>query len=113
MENTKSMAIVARDKAVIAPCQRLAYYPLVIESAEGAVLKDVDGKEYIDFLSSASSLNMGSTNPVVTKVIKEQLDRFSQYAVAYTYNERTVEYAGLSGRCKGQDRFRELRLGWK
>ena len=43
MENTKSMAIVARDKAVIAPCQRLAYYPLVIESAEGAVLKDVDG----------------------------------------------------------------------
>ncbi len=93
MENTKSMSIVARDKAVIAPCQRLAYYPLVIESAEGAVLKDVDGKEYIDFLSSASSLNMGSTNPVVTKVIKEQLNRFSQYAVAYTYNERTVEYA--------------------
>ncbi len=90
MENTKSMAIVARDKAVIAPCQRLAYYPLVIESAEGSVLKDVDGKEYIDFLSSASSLNMGSTNPVVTKVIKEQLERFSQYAVAYTYNERSI-----------------------
>ena len=87
MENTKSMAIVARDKAVIAPCQRLAYYPLVIESAEGAVLKDVDGKEYIDFLSSASSLNMGSNNPVVTDAIKayansseKDLNRLSEYA---------------------------------
>ncbi len=92
-ETTKSEAVVARDKAVIAPCQRLAYYPLVIESASGAVLKDIEGKEYIDFLSSASSLNLGSTHPVVTRAIKEQLDRFSQYAVAYTYNERTVEYA--------------------
>ena len=47
----------------------------------------------IDFLSSASSLNMGSNNPVVTDAIKAQLDRFSQFAIAYTYNERTVEYA--------------------
>ncbi|MBQ7437561.1 MAG: aminotransferase class III-fold pyridoxal phosphate-dependent enzyme [Oscillospiraceae bacterium] len=93
MDNTRSSAIVARDKAVIAPCSRLAYYPLVIESAHGAILKDVDGKEYIDFLSSASSLNMGSSNPVVTEAIKAQLDRFSQFAIAYTYNERTVEYA--------------------
>ena len=93
MDNTRSSAIVARDKAVIAPCSRLAYYPLVIESAHCAILKDVDGKEYIDFLSSASSLNMGSSNPVVTEAIKAQLDRFSQFAIAYTYNERTVEYA--------------------
>ena len=34
MDNTRSSAIVARDKAVIAPCSRLAYYPLVIESAQ-------------------------------------------------------------------------------
>ncbi|MBQ2158959.1 MAG: aminotransferase class III-fold pyridoxal phosphate-dependent enzyme, partial [Oscillospiraceae bacterium] len=32
-------------------------------------------------------------NPVVTDAIKAQLDRFSQFAIAYTYNERTVEYA--------------------
>ena len=93
MENTKSLAVVARDKAVIAPCSRLAYFPLVIEKASGATITDVDGNEYIDFLSSASSLNMGSNNPVVTDAIKAQLDRFSQFAIAYTYNERTVEYA--------------------
>ena len=93
MENTKSLSVVARDKAVIAPCSRLAYFPLVIEKASGATITDVDGNDYIDFLSSASSLNMGSNNPVVTDAIKAQLDRFSQFAIAYTYNERTVEYA--------------------
>ena len=93
MDTRKSTAIVERDKAVIAPCSRLAYFPLVIEKASGAVITDVDGNEYIDFLSSASSLNMGSNNPVVTDAIKAQLDRFSQFAIAYTYNERTVEYA--------------------
>ena len=93
MENTKSLSVVARDKAVIAPCSRLAYFPLVIEKASGATITDVDGNEYIDFLSSASSLNMGSNNPVVTDAIKAQLDLFSQFAIAYTYNERTVEYA--------------------
>ena len=93
MDTRKSTALVARDKAVIAPCSRLAYFPLVIEKASGAVITDVDGNEYIDFLSSASSLNMGSNNPVVTDAIKAQLDRFSQFAIAYTYNERTVEYA--------------------
>ena len=75
MNNTKSAAIVARDKEVIAPCQRLSYYPLVIEKASGAVLTDVDGNEYIDFLSSASSLNMGSNNPVVTQAIKDPSSR--------------------------------------
>ena len=93
MENKKSLEVVARDKAVIAPCQRLSYYPLVIDKASGATLTDIDGNEYIDFLSSASSLNMGSNNPVVTDAIKNQLDHFSQYAIAYTYNEKTVEYA--------------------
>ena len=93
MDTRKSTAIVERDKAVIAPCSRLAYFPLVIEKASGAVITDVDGNEYIDFLSSASSLNMGSNNPVVTDAIKAQLDHFSQFAIAYTYNERTVEYA--------------------
>ena len=93
MDTRKSTAIVERDKAVIAPCSRLAYFPLVIEKASGAVITDVDGNEYIDFLSSASSLNMGSNNPVVTDAIKAQQDHFSQFAIAYTYNERTVEYA--------------------
>ena len=44
-------------------------------------------------MSSASSLNIGSSNPIITKAIEEQLKKFTQYTAAYTYNEQTTEYA--------------------
>ena len=88
-----SSAVIERDRNVIAPCQRLSYFPLVVERAEGAILTDIDGREYIDFLSSAASLNLGSSHPVVTAAIAEQLSRFSQYTAAYSYNLPMVEYA--------------------
>ena len=93
MNTEKCKSIVARDQRVIAPCQRFSYYPLAIEKVEGAVITDADGNAYIDFLSSASSLNLGGQHPAVTKAIHEQVDRYTQYANAYMYNERTVEYA--------------------
>lgn len=93
MSTEKCKEIVARDQRVIAPCQRFSYYPLAIEKVEGAVITDADGNNYIDFLSSASSLNLGGQHPAVTKAIHEQVNRYTQYANAYMYNERTVEYA--------------------
>lgn len=92
-KTVKCEALYARDKKVIAPCQHLSYYPLGIAKHEGAVITDLDGNEYIDFLSSASSLNLGGSHPVITKAIEEQLKKFSQYTFAYSYNEQTVDYA--------------------
>lgn len=89
----KCSALVERDEKVIAKCQHLSYYPFVISEAKGEILKDEDGNEYIDFLTSASSLNLGSSNDVITRAIEEQLHKFTQYTVAYCYNARTIEYA--------------------
>ncbi|MCF0140630.1 MAG: aminotransferase class III-fold pyridoxal phosphate-dependent enzyme [Mogibacterium sp.] len=93
MNLEKSISIVERDKKVVAECQHLSYYPLAIAKCENATITDADGNEFIDFLSSASSLNMGSTNPIVTEAIKKQLENFTQYTAAYTYNEQTTAYA--------------------
>lgn len=89
----KCNALVERDKKVIAPCQHLSYYPLAIKKIDQDVIYDEDGNQYIDFLSSASSLNLGSCNPVITAAVKEQLDEYSQYTVAYTYGRKSIEYA--------------------
>nr|AIF26661.1 putative 4-aminobutyrate aminotransferase [uncultured bacterium fosmid pJB77G10] len=93
MKQTNCLKIVERDNKVVAPCQHLSYYPLAIKSVKGAIITDEDGNEFIDFLSSASSLNMGSCNPVVTEAIRQQLDEFTQYTPAYTYNNKTTSYA--------------------
>ena len=93
MELTENEKWVHRDEKVVAPAQRLSYFPLVIDKAEGSILTDADGKEYIDFLSSAASLNLGSGHPAVTKAIEEQLKRCAQYTAVYTCNKPMIEYA--------------------
>lgn len=86
-------ALVERDEKVVARCQHLSYYPLVVAEAKDEILKDEDGNEYIDFLTSASSLNLGSSNEVITKAISEQLKKYTQYTAAYCYNKPMIEYA--------------------
>lgn len=83
---------VERDKKVIAPCQHLSYYPLVVAKVEGDIIFDQDGNQFIDFLSSASSLNLGGSFPGVIEAIKNQLDHFAQYTPAYTYNATNIAY---------------------
>ncbi len=89
----KCEALVARDEKVVARCQHLSYYPFAVESGRGEILKDADGNEYIDFLTSASSLNLGSSNPILSKAIEAQLAKCTQYTAAYTYNEPMISYA--------------------
>ena len=47
-------------------------FPVVFNRARGAILKDEDGNEYIDFLAGAGSLNYGHNNPI----LKEELLRY-------------------------------------
>ncbi len=93
MNRKKCLEYVERDKKVVSRVSRLSYFPLVVESGKGAKIVDLDGNEYIDFLSSASSLNLGSSHPAVTKAIEDQLKKTSQYTAAYTYNVPMIEYA--------------------
>lgn len=93
MNTQQSERLVTRDKQVIAPCQHLSYFPLAVEKIQGATITDIDGNQYIDFLSSASSLNLGSCHPVITAAIQKQLQQFTQYTQAYCYNTQSIEYA--------------------
>lgn len=86
-------ALVDRDRRVIAPCQHLSYFPLAISRAAGSTITDLDGNQFIDFLSSASSLNLGSSHPAVTQAIQSQLQDFTQYTQVYCYSQKTIEYA--------------------
>ena len=93
MNTEQCKELIERDQKVIAKCQHLSYFPLAVDSADGSVIRDADGNEFIDFLSSASSLNLGSCDPTVTAAIQTQLEKFTQYTQAYTYNRQSIEYA--------------------
>ena len=81
------------DNQYFAKPGRIPYYPLAISHGYGATLVDVDGNEYIDLLSSASSQNVGHAPEPVTNAIKSQVDRFIHYTPAYMYHEPLVKLA--------------------
>jgi len=93
MNTEKCSEWVARDAGVIAPTSHLSYYPLVAEKGEGSLIVDADGNDFIDFLSGASSLNLGSRQPEVIEAVTQQLQKATQYAAPYAYNKPMIEYA--------------------
>lgn len=89
----KSLSIVARDEKAISPSSRSPYYPFAVASGRGALLKDADGNEYIDFSAGAASLNTGTCHPRVVEAIKEQAEKLLCYTIGYMYEESSVALA--------------------
>jgi len=53
--------------------------PPIIESAKGAYLYDVDGKEYLDLLAGFSVSSLGECNEDISRIIQTQADKLVHY----------------------------------
>jgi len=51
--------------------------PSYVESAGGGTLRDVDGREWIDFASGIAVTNVGNSAPRVVEAVREQVERFT------------------------------------
>ncbi len=72
--------------------------PLALEivKAEGALLYDTDGKEYIDLIGGISVANVGHRHPDVVMAIRKQLDAYLHIMVYGEFVESPqVQYAKL------------------
>ena len=49
--------------------------PVVIAKGRGAVVTDVEGKDYLDFLSAYSAVNQGHAHPKLVHALTEQAAR--------------------------------------
>lgn len=50
-------------------------YPFVVDSAKGSVIRDVDGREYIDLVAGIAVMNAGYSNPEIKAAISAQLEK--------------------------------------
>jgi len=88
----KARAVIKRTAKVISPSiSRDA--PLVVESAHGSIVTDVDGNRFIDFSSGIAVLSTGSTHPKVVEAAKKQLDKFLHFSYTDFYYENLVTLA--------------------
>lgn len=67
--------------------------PIFVAESEKALIKDVDGNEYIDFATGISCLNVGHRNPEVLKAVSEQMERYLHLCFHVTPYEPYVELA--------------------
>lgn len=51
--------------------------PSYVESAKGALIWDVEGKEFIDFAGGIGVMNVGHSHPKVVKAVKDQAEKFT------------------------------------
>jgi 4-aminobutyrate aminotransferase len=88
----KAREAVKEDERLISPSFG-RFYPLVVESGKGCIIKDVDGNEYIDFNSGLVCMNVGHNHPKVVSAIKNQCDRFLHYSNTDFYYNQVLNVA--------------------
>lgn len=89
----KARETVKKDESLVSPSYA-RFYPLVIDSGKGCIVKDVDGNEFIDFNSGLVCLNVGHSHPKVVAAIKKQCDRFLHYSNTDFYYDEVIDLAG-------------------
>lgn len=71
----KSAAVIARREAVV-PSAIHCGYPVVMKRAEGAIIEDLDGNHFLDWIGGVGVLNIGHCHPEVVAAVKEQADKY-------------------------------------
>ena len=71
----KAKAIIDRRASAI-PSAIRCVYPVVIHRGEGAMIEDVDGNRFLDWIGGVGVLNIGYSQPEVVEAVKEQAERY-------------------------------------
>ncbi|MDE2292855.1 MAG: acetyl ornithine aminotransferase family protein [Elusimicrobia bacterium] len=82
-------------------------YPLVVAGGRGAMVEDVDGNRYIDYMAGIAVSATGYGHPAVVKAVQEQAERFLHICGTDFYYEgmsRLCERLALLGPGKGKKR---------
>lgn len=71
----KAQAMIERRKKTV-PNAIGCMYPVVMEEAQGAIIRDVDGNLFLDWVGGVGVLNVGHCHPEVVAAIKKQADKY-------------------------------------
>jgi ornithine--oxo-acid transaminase len=75
--------------------------PVVLSKGKGALVWDVEGKQYYDFLSAYSAVNQGHCHPKIIEALKQQAETITLTSRAFyndclgAYEKYVTEYFGF------------------
>lgn len=89
----KALAIIEKDCRYASPSY-IKEYPLVVERGKGAMIQDVDGNRYLDFMCGIAVASTGHAHPKVVAAIKEAAEKFLHICATDFY------YPGFADLCE-------------
>ncbi len=81
--------------------------PIVVASAEGCIIHDASGKDYLDCFAGISVVNAGHCNPKIIAAAKAQMDKLVHCASYIYYSPATGELAEKMAQIMPSPRLRE------
>ncbi len=88
----KAREIIEQDCDTVSACTARPY-PLVVDRAKGSIIRDVDGREYIDLTAGIAVMNAGYSNPEVKSTISAQLEKMTHIGYGDFFAEPPVKLA--------------------
>ena len=71
----KAAKVIER-RAEAVPSAIKCVYPVVIERGEGAMIEDVDGNRFLDWIGGVGVLNVGFSHPEIIEEVKKQSEKY-------------------------------------
>ncbi|HLO92396.1 MAG TPA: ornithine--oxo-acid transaminase [Lentimicrobium sp.] len=84
--------------------------PVVLAKGEGALVWDVEGKEYYDFLSAYSAVNQGHCHPKIVNALIEQAQKMTLTSRAF-FNDSLGSYEKFITEYFGYDKVLPMNTG--
>jgi len=91
----KAKELIEREGKVISPGLGVKLFPVVPERGYGALIEDVDGNVFIDFLAGAAAASTGYAHPLLVKEVQKQVAKIQHSMIGYTYSKRAIEVAEI------------------
>jgi 4-aminobutyrate aminotransferase and related aminotransferases len=88
----KATAVLAR-RALAMPGAIKSDYPCVIERGEGAMIEDVDGNIFLDWVGGVGVLNIGYSHPELIEAVKDQSEKYFHAMMNIVTHEGYIKLA--------------------
>ncbi|MGB4658631.1 MAG: aspartate aminotransferase family protein [Mobilitalea sp.] len=103
----KSSELLTRRKAALPKALGSSIYPICIAKGEGAMIEDLDGNKFLDWIGGVGVLNIGYSQPEVIAAVKDQSDKYFHTIINIITHEGYIELAEKFNKiipCRGEDK---------
>jgi len=85
--------VISKYGRLFSRANRVNYVPVVAVEGRNAIIRDLSGREFIDFTSSAAVMNVGYCNERVVRAVETQIRRLNHFTFIYGFNVEALELA--------------------